>query len=189
MYIPKAFREDDRTRLHAYVRAWSFALLVSEADGDPVATHLPFLLDTARGPLGTLIAHMARANPQWQGFDGARQALAVFSGPHAYGRPRTLDEAATRDAVARLVEEHEGTREPRWRLDAQPERFVEGMLRGIVAFEIPIERLEGKLKLGQNRPPADRAGVVRALRGSPEGRAVAELILATTIPEADMLPG
>ena len=197
MYVPKAFREDDVARLHGFLRAWSFALLVTDVDGEPVATHLPLVLDERAAPDGRLIGHVARPNPQWRAFDGRRQALAIFSGPHAYvsptwyatapavptwnyaavhayGRPRVLEGLdATRDAVARLVAVHD----PAWRLADQPADFIAGMLRGIVAFEMPIERLEGKLKLSQNRPAADRPGVVRALRsGGAPGRAVAELM-------------
>jgi transcriptional regulator len=197
MYVPKAFREDDPARLHGFLAAWSFALLVTDVDGVPGATHLPLVLDAGAGPHGTLIGHVARANPQWQTFDGTRQALAVFQGPHAYvsptwyatapavptwnyaavhayGRPRVLEgAAATRDAVARLVAIHD----PAWSLADQPEDFIAGMLRGIVAFAMPIERLEGKLKLSQNRPAADRPGIVRALRaGRPVEQAVADLM-------------
>ena len=200
MYVPKAFREDDVSRLHRFLGAWSFALLVTDVDGVPSATHLPLVLDASAGPQGTLIGHVARPNPQWQTFDGTRQALAVFQGPHAYvsptwyatapavptwnyaaihayGRPRVLEgPAATRDAVARLVAIHD----PAWSLADQPEEFVAGMLRGIVAFAMPIERLEGKLKLSQNRPAVDRPGIVRALRaGGAAERAVAELMDAS----------
>jgi transcriptional regulator len=196
MYVPNAFREDDVARLHEFIRAWSFALLVTDVDGAPVATHLPFVLDTD-GPGARLIGHMARANPQWRSFDGVRPALVVFAGPHAYvsptwyatapavptwnyaavhayGCPRVLDGlAARRDAVERLVAVHEAA----WRLADQPEDFVAGMLGGIVAFELPIARLAGKLKLSQNRPAADRTGVVRALEaGGPSARAVADLM-------------
>ena len=197
MYVPKAFREGDIGRLHGFLRTWSFALLVTNVAEVPTATHLPLLLDADAGAPGRLIGHVARANPQWQTFDGTRQALAIFQGPHAYvsptwyatapavptwnyaaihayGRPRVLEGAeATRDAVAGLVDVHD----PAWRLADQPAEFVAGMLRGIVAFEMPIERLEGKLKLSQNRPAADRAGVVRALRaGGAAERLVADLM-------------
>jgi predicted FMN-binding regulatory protein PaiB len=96
---------------------------------------VPLLLDAERGPLGTLVGHMARANPHWQSFDVRAPALAIFQGPHAYVSPR-------------------------WFASVQ---------RGVAAFEIPIERLEGKRKLSQNKPAADRAGVAAGLRA--EGRA------------------
>ena len=87
MYIPESFRESHLATLHAFIRQNSFGTLVSEQDGELVASHLPFLLDPERGPYGTLVAHMARANPHWQAFDGDAEALAIFQGPHAYISP------------------------------------------------------------------------------------------------------
>ena len=82
MYIPKSFQVTDPEVLAAFIRAHSFATLVSAVDGTPFATHLPLLLDQ-----GTLLGHVARANPHWQAFDGQREALAIFHGPHAYISP------------------------------------------------------------------------------------------------------
>src|SRR5260370_40830619 len=87
MYIPKAFREDDIKTLHTFMREYSFATLVTQQEGMPFASHLPFLLDREQGPYGTLLAHMARANPQWRDFDGTQEALVIFQGPHAYISP------------------------------------------------------------------------------------------------------
>ena len=86
MYIPAAFVESDPTALHGFIEQHSFGLLVSQLDGQPFASHLPFLLDRAAGTQGTLIGHMARANPQWRQSDG-QTALVIFSGPHAYISP------------------------------------------------------------------------------------------------------
>src|ERR1051326_5591064 len=86
MYIPAAFAEPDLTRLHDFIEQQSFGLLVSQVDGLPFATHLPFLLERTAGPHGTLVGHMARANPQWREA-GGQTALAIFSGPHVYISP------------------------------------------------------------------------------------------------------
>src|SRR4051794_14540219 len=86
MYIPAAFAEADLARLHDFIEQNSFGLLVSPFDGEPFASHLPFLLERTAGPHGTLVGHMARANPQWQAAAG-QTALAIFSGPHAYISP------------------------------------------------------------------------------------------------------
>lgn len=93
MYIPPAFREERREVLHDLIRQHAFGTLVSTLDGELFATHLPFLLDAGRGEHGTLLGHMARANPHWRGFaDGATgavgaDALVLFQGPHAYVSP------------------------------------------------------------------------------------------------------
>src|SRR2546421_8219004 len=86
MYIPAAFAEPDLTKLHEFVEQNSFSLLVSMVDGLPFATHLPFLLERTAGRQGTLVGHVARANPQWRELAG-QTALAIFSGPHAYISP------------------------------------------------------------------------------------------------------
>ena len=85
MYIPAHFAETDRTKLFDFIERHSFGLLVSQLNGEPYATHLPLLLDRHSGPWGTIVGHMARANPHWQTTD--RQALVVFSGPHVYVSP------------------------------------------------------------------------------------------------------
>ncbi len=88
MYIPKVFLEEDRARLEALIEAHGFALLVtSDRDGRPTASHLPFLYDANRGANGTLLGHMARANPQWRQFGDDAEALVIFWGPHAYVSP------------------------------------------------------------------------------------------------------
>jgi transcriptional regulator len=87
MYIPRAFREDDSSKLHTFMREYNFATFITLHDGVPFATHLPFLLDAERGPNGTLLAHMARANPQWQVFKSSQEVLVIFQGPHAYISP------------------------------------------------------------------------------------------------------
>src|SRR6266853_6762907 len=87
MYIPKAFREDDISTLHTFMEAYSFATLVTQHEGMPFASHLPFLLDAERGPNGILLAHMARANPHWHDFASAQEVLVIFQGLHAYISP------------------------------------------------------------------------------------------------------
>ncbi len=204
MYIPNPFRIENNDDLHAFIRENSFAALVTmEANGAPFATHLPFLLDAAAGETGMLRAHMARANPQWQHFQAGREALVVFQGPHAYispswyaaqpavptwnyaavhayGTPRLLDASGLKSLLYAMVALYEGVGEESWQFEMGPE-YVEQMMRGIVGFEIPIARLEGKLKMSQNRSETDRRQVRDALRAS--GRAsdaeVAALMLPT----------
>ena len=197
MYAPRPFAETDRERLHALVSAHGFATLVSLLDGEPFATHVPLLLDAARGPLGTLLGHMARSNPHWRAFDGATPALAIFHGPHAYvsprwyrapdqvptwnyvvvhaaGVPRVVeDAAAVRALLGRMAAQYEARAEAPWSLAGLPERVADGLQRAIVAFELPIERLEGKRKLSQNKAPADRAGVLAGLRAEGDAASLA----------------
>src|SRR5687767_11744063 len=91
MYVPDHFREPDIAALHALIREHSFGTLVSVLEGTPFATHMPFLLDSDRGPWGTLAGHVARANPHWRAFvessGGIKESLVLFTGPHAYISP------------------------------------------------------------------------------------------------------
>jgi transcriptional regulator len=188
MYIPALYREDDLTVLHNLMRQHSFATLVTFDGSRPFASHLPFLLDTEQGEYGTLRAHMARANPQWQQFQEGQEALVIFEGPHAYispswyethpsvptwnyvaihayGVPRLLDE----DALIRLLYELTATFEAASAPSAAytlTEDYVQKLARGVVGFEIEIARLEGKLKMSQKSSPADREGAIAALQAS-----------------------
>jgi transcriptional regulator len=202
MHVPKAFLETRPERLHRLMREHPFALLVSIIDGRPFATHLPLMLDPARGPHGTLRGHVARGNPQWRGFDGRTELLAIFQGPHAYVSPRwyvgtpnvpTWNYATVHAygparrleapaALDRLLEDlialnEAGQPEP-WGRDQVPADYWDGMRGGIVGFEIEVARLEGKFKLNQNRTAEDRAGAARALAAQPDplSRAVAALM-------------
>ncbi|MEE8507151.1 MAG: FMN-binding negative transcriptional regulator [Kiloniellales bacterium] len=206
MYVPEVFAVVDEAYAREVIDGHGFALLVTAADGPPQASHLPFLLAPEHGPKGTLVAHMVRANPQWRGLERLSaeggEALVIFQGPHAYvspnwyageqavptwnylavhayGIPRLIEDSVrVRAVIERLVDRHEAGRAAPWRIDSQEKPYVAAMLRGIVAFEIPIARLEAKAKLNQNKGPQDRAGVVAGLReiGDPQAAALADIM-------------
>jgi len=187
MYIPKAFREDDTVTLHKLMREYSFATLITQQEGVPLASHLPFLLDAERGASGILLGHMARANTQWRTFEEDQEALVIFQGPHAYispswyeaelsvptwnyavvhayGVPRLIeDKTVLYKLLQTLVETYEAGFEKPWAFESLPDEYVQKMMQAIVGFEIPITRLEGKFKLNQNRPVSDQARVATAL--------------------------
>jgi transcriptional regulator len=200
MYQPAHFREPDEARALALVEAYSFGLLVAVDDsGAPETSHLPFLVDRGARVLRT---HVARANPLAKLAASGRTMTAVFSGPHGYVSPRfyptprahvptwnyavvhvagparVIDDAGLRALVDELAAVREaGAAEP-WRLaDAEPELPV-GLLRAIVGIEVPMDRVEAKYKLSQNRSPEERAGVRRALaeRGAPDDLAMLALM-------------
>jgi transcriptional regulator len=206
MYQPAHFREDRLEVQHALIRAHPLALLVTQGGAGLEANPIPFLLDPDASPLGTLRAHLARANPQWRSLDREREALVVFQAVDAYvtpswyaakrehgkvvptwnyavvqawGRPRVIDD---REWLARqiraLTDRQEARRAEPWAVDDAPEPFVAAQLKGIVGIEIPIARIEGKWKVSQNRPPEDRAGVAQGLEGEGDGisRAMARLV-------------
>ena len=198
MYLPSAFRQDDLAELHAQMQASPFALLTSAGAAGMLASHLPLLLAPDEGEFGTLYGHFARANPHWRDLQGGAEALAVFSGPDAYispgwypakaehGKvvptwnyiavhargPVELIEEPERllQIVSRLSDQHESGRERPWAVSDAPREYIDSMLRAIVGFALPIRRLEGKWKLGQNRSAADQAGVRDGLASSPRPR-------------------
>lgn len=198
MYMPQSFRIEDAPTLHAFMRRFSFATLVT-GGSEPFATHLPLLLDVMRGERGTLIGHFARPNPHWQLDHEHNGSVAIFHGPHAYvspswypsaapavptwnyatvhatGRLRVIDDSTY---VAALLERMVGVyeaRHPRPWVNPMPPEMNEKLVAAVVAFELPIERLEGKFKLGQNRRREDQLGAIGGLEaaGDPDSLALA----------------
>lgn len=186
MYRPRHFDVSDRATLLEQIRKEPFGVLFSQVDQRLVASHVPFLLETGDGG-DVLFGHVARPNEQWRDFDGRREVLVVFSGPHAYvspawaspektvptwnyvavhvyGVPRIVeDPTSVRRRIDELVAEHEGRRDRPWASEQLPDELVGGLLRGIVAFELVVDRIEGKWKLSQNKSEDDRRGVVQGL--------------------------
>lgn len=210
MYVPKAFAVEDASRLHEFMRAHDFALVVSSGGQGLLATHLPVLIDSDRGAKGTIVAHLARANRHYLDLQGT-EVMVVFSGPHGYVSPRwyaadkavptwnytavhaygtaraVFDAGELRAMVARLADRHEGRATKPWTLENAGEDYIQMMLKGIVGIEIAITRLEGKFKLSQNRDEADRRGVVAALARSGQAgdRELAEFMRANApVPRA-----
>jgi transcriptional regulator len=198
MYQPAHHREDRLDVQQALIRAFPLGTLVTNGPSGLVANHVPFLIDPERSRLGTLRAHVARANPLWREADPAAEALVVFQGAeryvtpswyatkresgkvvptwnyavvHAYGRIAVVeDEGWLKVQIDDLTRFSEGRRAEPWAVADAPEKFVEAMVRGIVGLEIEISRIEGKWKVSQNRPEADRRGVAAGLREDADAR-------------------
>jgi len=198
MYLPEAFQETDLEALHAFIREHSFGTLVSGGSRSLQASHLPFLLEADGGSYGSLKGHLARANTQWEEFAEGGEVLVIFGGPHAYvspsfyetelsvptwnytvvhayGIPRLIEGEELYSLLEASVRYYEEGRADPWEFTRLPPDFIRKMMRGIVGFEIPIQRLEGKSKLSQNRSLADRRGVIGGLSesGRPEEREIA----------------
>ena len=190
MYIPKLFEVSEDTGREIML-AHSWALLVTTgAEGVPLASHLALLWQDDGSPHGHLIGHMARANDHWKLFKRAPESMAMFWGPHAYvsptwyapgpkvptwnyvtvhayGRPEIIDDTkGVLDVLAKLATVYEGTGSEAWTLDRLPPGNAEAQIRGIVAFRIPITRIEPKAKLSQNRDLEDRHRVITKFEAS-----------------------
>ena len=209
MYMPPAFAESDLTKLHDFVEQNSFGLLVSNVDGLPFASHLPFLLERDTGRQGTLVGHLARANPQWAEANG-HGILAIFSGPHAYISPTWYetdevvptwnfvvvhvygqvqiieDEPSLLQIVQRSIRFYEHGMPRPWSFDAST-TFMKRMLGQIIGFRIEIDKIEGKWKLNQNHPVERRRKVIAALRqqGDENSRTIAALMQERLPAEAE----
>ncbi|WP_373084286.1 FMN-binding negative transcriptional regulator [Sneathiella sp.] len=187
MYVPPHFSVPGKETLVRLLPAASFATLVSTGDdGALIATHLPFSYDKTRGENGTLIAHMARANPHGKLLEKS-EALTIFQGPHsyispsyyatdinvptwnyvavhAYGTPEIIEDMEdVRALLERLTAENEREMPNPWSPAQLDRKRLTGLMRGIIAFEIPVSRIEGKAKLGQNKTAEDQAAVQAAI--------------------------
>ncbi|MBB3226935.1 transcriptional regulator [Luteibacter sp. Sphag1AF] len=194
MYTPSAFAETRLPVLHDAIERIGFAALVTHGASGLEATHLPMILVRDEGPLGTLYGHVARANTHAKPPEG--DALVMFSGPHAYispngypgkaahgkevptwnyvavhayGRPHAFDDADTLlILLRRLTAKHEGQTQPRpWSVDDAPGDYIQRMVRAIVGLRIPLDRVEGKWKVSQNRTAEDRLGAAALLAERP----------------------
>jgi transcriptional regulator len=198
MYIPPHFVQDQPDELHRLMREHPLGTLVTAGPAGLDADHLPFEFDPAGGPLGTLRAHVARANPLWQRCPSGSPVLVIFRGAEAYVSPSwypskheahrqvptwnyevvhahgTLavhdDERFVRGLVARLTRHHEAAEPRPWKMGDAAPGFIDDMLRQVVGIEIAVTSLVGKSKLGQNKDARDRLGAAEALaaRGSGE---------------------
>jgi len=212
MYLPAHFEQHDRAALHGLIREHPLAALVTIGPDGPTADHVPLELDAMAGEHGTLVGHVARANPLWRTAAGT-PVLAIFRGPQAYVSPswypskasmhkvvptwnytvvhahgvlETVDDAPwLRALVGRLTEHQEAPRPAPWAVDDAPADYVQQMLRAIVGIRIPLTRLVGKWKVSQNRTEADRSGVAAGLAAAgTEARALASLMRDTAPPRS-----
>lgn len=208
MYTPRAFALDDLPELQQLIRHTRLAQLVTFGEHGLQASHLPLLLNPDEGPNGTLYGHLAKANRQWQDLQNGSEALVIFAGAeayvspgfypakaehgkvvptwnylavHAYGQAEVFTDAERLlTLVSALTDRHESGRAQPWKVSDAPADYIDGMLKAIVGFALPIQRLQGKRKLSQNRSAADIAGVREGLAASVDVR---DQTLARFIPK------
>jgi transcriptional regulator len=197
VYVPAHFAETRLDVLHEAIDGAGLATVVTVGPAGLDASHVPLLREPAPEPLGALVGHLARANPQWRTTPPGSSALAMFVGPDAYVTPSWYpskretgevvptwnyvavhvhgtvrffdDRERLHDLVTRLTAVHERPRASPWKVADAPAAYVDAMLKAIVGIEITITRLEGKWKASQNRTEEDRRGVAEGL--AREGRA------------------
>lgn len=200
MYVPKHFQENDVETLAGYMRSAPFATLITSVDGVPFATHLPVSFAPTNGELGTISGHLSRGNDHWKALQEGVESLVVFNGPnafisanwmnsanalptwnyaavHAYGQAQIIvDEDRYMPLLQKLNDEQETEATGSWTPAKMDQAVLNGMLKGIVPFEIPVRRLEGKRKMSQNKSEDIQRAVIDGLRtaGDPASLAVAD---------------
>jgi transcriptional regulator len=209
LYEPPLHRNENLPELHALIKERVFGLLISNGAEGLIANSVPFVLDTAASKLGTLKVHLARANPQWRDLQERPDALIVFQGHDHYitpswyttkqetgkvvptwnytmvqakGRAKVMDDSWLSQQVEELTQTLERRREQPWAVGDAPADFIALQRRAIVGIEIEILDIRGKWKTSQNRPAADRAGVIAGLDalGDEDSRAMAAIVRETS---------
>lgn len=201
MYVPDSYSVDNQPAIADFIRANSFATVVSQGESEPFASHIPLLLEETPEEHGRLIGHMAKANPQWKQSDG-KTVLCIFQGPHAYISPSwyqsenvvptwnytavhaygtmciETDPQVIREIVKRYVLLYEASMPAPWDIDSQDSVFIEKLSQAVVRFKISIDRVEGQWKLSQNHSADRRQKVIAELEGRNDGHdaQVAELM-------------
>lgn len=207
MYVNPLHQLTDHDALCSLMASRSLGAWVCQGREGLIANHVPFFLDRSRGPLGTLIGHVSRANAVWRELDSGTPSVVMFQGPQAYITPGWYPSKAEHGKVVptwnyvvahahgvaravherdwllgmlnRLTDDQEARRAAPWRVGDVPSTFIDKLLRAIVGIEIPIDRLEGKLKASQDEALQDRLGTVRGLREetSDEAGSMADLVM------------
>jgi transcriptional regulator len=191
MYLPPHFAQTQPEQLQRIMRTHPLGVLVRSGPDGLDADHIPFEFDPAAGPLGTLSAHVARANPLWQRCPSGTDVMVIFRGAeayvspnwypskheahrqvptwnyevvHAHGRLTVLDdERFVRGLVARLTRQHEAAEPTPWKMGDSTAEFIDEMLGKVVGLQIAITSLVGKSKLSQNKEARDRTGAAETL--------------------------
>jgi transcriptional regulator len=198
LYIPQAHLVEDRKLLDDFMEEFAFVDLVTSYPALRI-THIPVLIDRSAGPYGTIHGHISRQNEQAKAFDGNQEAVIVFRGPqgyisptwyetaqavptwnfavvHATGRLRPVTEPNALHAfLSRLIEKFEKYQGTDYDFSKLPDSYVNGMLPNIIGFQMQIELLEGKFKLGQERSEADRQGILKNLQKARGERSLHDL--------------
>jgi transcriptional regulator len=207
MYNPAHFEEARPEQLQALIRQHPLCTLVTLTSKGMVANQIPLLLRQGpeHGELGTLVGHVARANPVWKETDLSQPVLAIFQGPQHYISPgwyatkqehgkvvptwnyvvvqvhgllQVHDDAAwVRAQVQALTAQQESAMPAPWAVDDAPRDYTDSMLRAVVGISLPIARWSGKWKVSQNQPPVNQESLVAALGArDAQGAAMAALV-------------
>lgn len=202
MFVRSCWSPPSVDECNALIDAHPWALLVSNGPDGPVATNLPLMRCRSDDGPDVLVGHLSRANEHATLLqNGGEPVLAVFEGPasyvtptwypkrdmpgtyyytavHCYGRVRVVNQDALEESLGALNSRMEAEIPDGWSLSEIPHSEITRRLPGIVGFELAIERIEGKFKLGQDEPLADASAVADRLaaQDDPVQRRLAEMV-------------
>jgi len=202
MFVRPCWKPKDTEELYELVAGNIWALLVTNGADGPYATNLPLMLDRSRGPHGVLIGHIARGNDHARALESAdAPSLAIFEGPWSYvtaswypnrdmpstyyytavhccGRLRLQSSAELESSLETLTALMETNLPQGWKVTDIPRSEITRRLPAILGFEMEVERIEGKFKLGQDEPTRDALAVAERLEAAadPSHRALAGMI-------------
>jgi transcriptional regulator len=209
MYVSKHHQLNDHEAVMSLIETHPLGAWVCHSGDELIANHVPFFLDRTRGPYGTLMGHVARANDVWRQLFPETPSVVMFQGAqsyitpgwypgkaehgkvvptwnyvvaHAHGAARVIEVPAwLLDMLHRLTNANESRQATPWRVGDAPSGYIENLMRGVVGIEISIDRLESKLKASQDEALPDRRGTVEGLQSnhSEQSRAMAALVLST----------
>lgn len=198
MYIHKLNHWENESEVVQFMKQHAFATLVTQLDGRPMATHIPFILEQKKNGESILHGHLAKANPQWKSIGELEEALVIFQGPHAYissswythenvptwnylavhvyGSLRIIEGEELMHHLKSLVDVYEAGRPNRVHVETMSEAYLEGQVRALVGIEVKIQEVQASAKLSQNRDEENYQNIVKQLKDSsyPLDRDVAE---------------
>jgi transcriptional regulator len=185
MYIPKYYKNENIDAVRAFIKENGFAILISQVEGKPWATHIPLMLDKSDNDKDILIGHISKANKQWKDFKNNEEVLAIFSGPHAYvssswydhenvptwnylavhvyGKINIIDGDLLKKQLSKLVDKYELKMQNPVSVDKMSKEFLAREIKGIVGFEIEITNIQAANKLSQNRDENNYQRIIKAL--------------------------
>lgn len=201
MYIPECHKQDSIDGIVNVIESYPLGGWVLFDGGELISNHIPFYFDRNKGPFGTLIGHVSRSNDVWKKLEQNSPSIVIFQGPqiyitpnwypgkkdhgkvvptwnyhvvHAHGVARAIEDREwILDMLNKLTIQFEASQKNPWRVEDAPSDFIQKLMGAIIGIEIPIERLEGKLKASQDEDMLDRKGTVIGLRNSSCSQSIA----------------
>ncbi|REJ80499.1 MAG: FMN-binding negative transcriptional regulator [Bacteroidetes bacterium] len=185
MFIPAYFRKEKLEEIEAFIRKNPFAILVCQHEGKPWATHIPVELAMNANGESVLSGHISRSNTSWKSFANGEDVLMIFNGPHAYvssswynhvnvptwnymavhvyGKMKIIEGKELYNRLDELMHRYENGSAKPVEMKNLPKEMIDNYLKGIVGFEMSMEKIQGKWKLSQNRNDEDHSNIISEL--------------------------